>query len=202
MGMSAEAIDGRAARAQRTRRAVVDALLDLIEEGDPRPTAPRIAERAGVSLRSIFQHFSDLEALFSAAAERQMERTLRLIRQISADGPFRDRLEAFVTQRTRILEAITPVRRAALLQEPFSAELRASRDRFLGMAQTEVERVFNAEISRFPKAMRRDVLDAATAASGWQLWESLRAHQGLSVSAARRVMTRMVSSVLSPAPPA
>ena len=45
-------VDGRLGRGTRARTAVVDALLDLIEEGDLRPTAPRIAERAGVSLRS------------------------------------------------------------------------------------------------------------------------------------------------------
>ena len=43
-------LDGRLARSARTRHAVVDALLDLLGEGDLRPTAARIAERAGVSL--------------------------------------------------------------------------------------------------------------------------------------------------------
>ena len=53
-------IDGRLARSARTRHAVVDALLDLLGEGDLRPTAARIAERAGVSLRIVFHHFEDL----------------------------------------------------------------------------------------------------------------------------------------------
>src|SRR3989304_5263636 len=60
--------DGRSARAARTRDAVVEALLTLIEEGDLRPTAQRVAEHARVSLRSVFQHFRDLESLFAAAA--------------------------------------------------------------------------------------------------------------------------------------
>src|SRR5258705_9594197 len=63
--------DRRVARAVATRTAGVDALLRLLEEGDLRPPAPRIAARAGVSLRSVVHHFAHLESLFAAAADRQ-----------------------------------------------------------------------------------------------------------------------------------
>src|SRR3546814_6231042 len=56
-------VDGRTLRAMRTREAIFDATFSLIDEGDLRPTAPRVAERAGVSVRSVFQHFDDLESL-------------------------------------------------------------------------------------------------------------------------------------------
>src|SRR4051812_40199139 len=49
---AALARDGRNVRAERTRKAVVEALLELLDEGDVRPTAERIAVRAGVSERS------------------------------------------------------------------------------------------------------------------------------------------------------
>ena len=55
--------DGRASRAARTRIAVVDALLALNEKGNLRPTAREIAAEAGVSLRSIYVHFDDVESL-------------------------------------------------------------------------------------------------------------------------------------------
>ena len=44
-------VDGRTARSERTRTAIVDAHLQLIREGDLRPTAEKIAKQAGVSLR-------------------------------------------------------------------------------------------------------------------------------------------------------
>jgi len=116
----ATSIDGRSARALRTRKAIVDAVIDLIQEGEIKPPAPRIAEKAGVSLRSIYQHFEDLEALFAAAHSRYTERLLATVAEIPAEGPFEERLEAFVEQRAHLLEFITPARRAALLQEPFS----------------------------------------------------------------------------------
>src|ERR1044072_5768679 len=67
------ATDGRSARAARTRDAVVEALLSLLDEGNLRPTARQVAERAGVSLRSVYVHFDDLEDLFTAAAHRFFE---------------------------------------------------------------------------------------------------------------------------------
>lgn len=188
--------DGRTLRSIRTRSAVVDALLALIDEGDLRPPAPRIAERAGVSLRSVFQHFRDLEALFAVAADRQLERLQELFQPIAADGPLAARLDAFVQQRARIYEAFTPVRRAALVQEPFSVQAVASRDRVLALARAEVQATFAAELAA-ARTAAADLLEALDAAASWQVWEALRSHQGLSLARARKVLHRMLHSLLA-----
>jgi TetR/AcrR family transcriptional regulator, regulator of autoinduction and epiphytic fitness len=171
-------------------------LLQLIDEGDLRPTAPRIAEQAGVSLRSVFQHFSDLEALFAAAAARELERLSELVGPLPVAAPLDVRLDAFVAQRARVLEAVTPVRRASLLKEPTSPQLRSSRARLLALARSETAEVFGAELAPRSGADRSELLDALDAASSWQTWEALRAHQGLSPTRARRVMRRMLSALL------
>jgi AcrR family transcriptional regulator len=113
-------VDGRTARAARTRDAVVEAFLELLEAGDLRPTARSVAERANVSLRSVYVRFADLDSLAAAAAERQWERLEPLVEHIDPALPLDRRLAAFVEQRCRILETAMPVRRAAELQEPFS----------------------------------------------------------------------------------
>src|SRR6478736_6015696 len=106
-----EPSDGRTARAVRTKDAIVDATLALIDEGDLRPTGPRIAERAGVSVRSIFQHFDDLDALFSAVGERVVVRIAGLIRPIDPAEPLAERTEVFLAQRAEVMESLTPVLR-------------------------------------------------------------------------------------------
>lgn len=184
--------DGRTLRSLRTRTAVVDALLELIDEGDLRPPAPRIAERAGVSLRSVFQHFRDLEGLFSFATDRQLERIGALVRPLPTTGPLDERLDAFIDQRVTIYEAVTPVRRAALAQEPFSPHAVAARDRILAVARAELERTFAAELTGAPP----DHLEALDAAASWQVWEALRNHQGLDVDGARKVLRRLLHSLL------
>src|SRR3954451_20592268 len=115
------AVDGRNLRAERTRTSLATAYLDLLTEGDLRPTAERIAERAGVSARSVFKHFPDRESLFAAASEIQEGR----IRELMADLPeasaaLEERTYLFVDQRALFQEFVPPVRRSALLTEPFS----------------------------------------------------------------------------------
>src|SRR4051812_8921765 len=187
---TARAVDGRTARAQRTREAVVDALLQLINEGDLRPTAPRIAERAKVSLRSVFQHFSDLEALYAAATSREIEIIAGLVEPVPSEGSLPARVDAFVTQRTRVLEALTAVSRASMLQEPFSAELRKGRDELLARGRAEVARVFRAELDAAPEAEQKELLDTLDAVTTWSFWEHLRARQSLPVKRAQAVMAR------------
>jgi AcrR family transcriptional regulator len=193
-------LDGRLARSVRARTAVLDALLDLIEAGDLRPTAPRIAERAGVSLRLVFHHFSDLEALFAAAAERQFARQYGALRSLPATGSLARRLGAFVRQRAGILERITPVRRAAVLMEPFSAEVAARLGAVRTRARAEVAHVFAPELAARPPAARRELAAALGAVSGWSTWHALRAHQRLSRPRATKVLTRMLTALLQEGP--
>ncbi len=188
--------DGRAARSERTRDAVVEALLSLIDDGDLQPTAARIAERAGVSLRSVFQHFEDLEGLYATAADRQLQRVIGITRQVRRDGPLDARIAAFAEGRAHVLEAISPVRRSALLSEPFSEAI-ATRLRWARLrGRREVERVFAIELDGRPAADRRELIEALTAATSWSAWEALRTHQGLSLAPARKVMARTLRALL------
>ena len=61
--LSNETIDGRRARRERGRLAVSDAVIDLVGEGNTDPTSEQVAERAGVSVASLFRYFETLEEL-------------------------------------------------------------------------------------------------------------------------------------------
>src|SRR5207237_10653431 len=143
-------------------------------EGDLRPPAPRIAERAGVSLRSVFQHFADRETLFAAVAAAQLERMRTVVRPIPRDGALADRIAAFVEQRARVLELLSPVRRAALLQEPFSPQLQQARRTGSDLGRVEVQRVFDAELRARRGPERARLLDAVDLAASWLVWDRLR----------------------------
>jgi AcrR family transcriptional regulator len=189
-------IDGRTARARRTREAIVDATLALLDGGNLRPSAEEIAERAGVSPRSIFQHFGDRETLLRAVGMRQAERVSRIVEHLPDTGPLGARLDAFVDQRARVLEFITPVRRSALLNEPFSRGSHDSLQAFRAYKRAEAERVFAPELRALRPPRRAVVTRALCAATDWSTWEALRAHQGLSVDEARAVMRCTVEALL------
>lgn len=188
--------DGRAARAARTRTAIVDALLELLDEGDLQPTATRIAERAGISIRLIYHHFGDLEALYRAVAERQAERVVAMVRHIPVDLPLDERIRQFVAERSAILEQITPVRRASLLQEPFSEALRTTHRIFVQLGEDRVTHLFAPELAALPISERDTVVAALAAAGGWNFWDALRTSDR-SVGASRAALTRTFHALLT-----
>lgn len=56
-------------KSARTQERIVASVFDLIRSGNIRPTGEEIADNAGVSIRTLFRHFSDLESLFEATRE-------------------------------------------------------------------------------------------------------------------------------------
>jgi TetR/AcrR family transcriptional regulator, regulator of autoinduction and epiphytic fitness len=190
-------IDGRVARAERTRAAIIEALVDVLAEGDLQPTAERIAERAGVSLRTIYQHFPDRQALHKAVAERQWREVGKVIEVIPSDLPLEERIDRLVAQRARIWGIVTPVRRVALLNAPFQPEIAQEIARARAVTREGVERLFARELGALPAAARTEVLEGLNVAAEWPTWETLRAYQGLDVEQAQAVVRRMLRALLA-----
>jgi AcrR family transcriptional regulator len=188
--------DGRSARAARTRDAVIDAFLELIDAGEAQPTARSIATRAGVSLRSVYVRFEDLDAVIVSAAQRQWERVVAITAPLPTSGPRAARLDAFVAQRCRVLELIAPVRRVAEVHEPNSPALQSLLTWARRTARDEIAHVFSIELDALPRAQRARLLDALDISAGTSTWEELRRHRGRSAAASRRVITDMLTALL------
>jgi len=188
--------DGRSERSRRTRTAVVDALLALHDEGDLTPTAQRVATRAGVALRTVYGHFTDMETLYAEAGERELQRLYAVADVVGDDLPLADRVEAFCASRGRVLEYLMPVMRATRLREPFSPQLLRNRHRYIASADAEVARVFAGELGRLPDEAGAALLDALYLATGGPAWDALRGDRGLDPDRARAVMTRTVAALL------
>lgn len=184
--------DGRAARKAHTRDAIVDAMLDLVTDGSPRPTAKEIAARAGVSLRSVYVHFDDLEDLFCVAAKRHYARVAPMLAPISAAGSLRQRATAFVGQRVELYAKIGPLGRATQLQAPFSPTLaRIVRDA-QARSRHEIERLFAAELGAMPERERKrsaGIIDVMTSSHAW---ETLTESHGLPVADALESMVEAI----------
>lgn len=191
-------IDGRTARAIRTQRAIVDALLSLHDVGDLRPTGERIAERAGVSLRTLWTNFKDLETLYAAAGDRLIELQRAEHIPIPPDLPLPGRIEAFCRQRARMLEILAPAARASQLREPFSAQLQRNRAKQYARGLKEIDLLFVAELDA-AGAGRDQLRHALLAATTWPTWSVLRDQLGLDTDAACGVMIRTVTALLAAA---
>jgi TetR/AcrR family transcriptional regulator, regulator of autoinduction and epiphytic fitness len=194
-----EPADGRAARSHRTRRAIIDAMRALHAEGDLRPTVPRIAARAGVSLRTVWQQFADREALLLEAVRRDREIQRSLVERIDPNQPLAARVDAFIAQRARVLEEMTPTWRAARVHQPFSDQLQRDRTRRNGGARAEVEQVFAAELGALSAQERQQLVNVLHATSLWSFWETLRTDLDLSPLAARQILKSTFTALLAQA---
>ncbi|MGC1339562.1 MAG: TetR/AcrR family transcriptional regulator, partial [Candidatus Binataceae bacterium] len=148
--------DGRVARGHRARAAVAAAMLDLLNDGVVKPTAAQIAERAGVSLRLVFHHFEDLEAILAEAADLQFERLRPLIRSVSPSLTLDRRVAEFVRIRTELHETVSPVRRASIRLEPFSPVIAERLGNARAILRKEAELVFGDVLGVLHAAERRD----------------------------------------------
>jgi len=189
-----EPIDGRTARAVRTRHAIVDACIELVAEGDLRPTAPRIAERASVSVRSIFQHFDDLETLYTAVGARVAEQVVALHRPIDPSAPLADRVKEFLDQRCAMNETLSPTMRAAVVHAPGSQTINRQFQVGHSWLGELVESVFGADLDPL-EDRRGPAFHALWMASSWSTWNLLRTVENRSIPEARAVVAGLFSLV-------
>lgn len=104
--------DGRIARGERTRLSIADALYELLTDGVENPSGRDIAERANVSLRSVFQHFDDIEGVYGELVTRQHERVTPFLEPINQEIPLNERVEKFIENRDSMFALAAPLRRS------------------------------------------------------------------------------------------
>jgi AcrR family transcriptional regulator len=157
----------------------VDALLDLYGEGIVSPSAEEIAARSGVSRRSVFRYFDDLDELCRAAIARQKDRVGHLftIDELGV-GELEERIAELVAQRMRLFEAIAPVARVARMRAPtqpiLAQQLRADGALLL----RQLERQFEAELRLLSDGRREAVLGAADIITSFEAFDLVTERQG------------------------
>jgi AcrR family transcriptional regulator len=190
-----EDIDGRRQRALRSREAVVEAMLDLIREHGEAPAAQAVADRAGVSLRTVFRHFDDVDNLFAAAVAHQVQRIGGLFDPLPATGSRQERIDALVLRRRELFEHVAPIRRVVRGRDdhPVITEwLGRSHDMLRGQTTTQ----FQPELAELSSRQRRLLVEALDAATAFPTWDALRRDQRLDAETATAVVTLMVTKLL------
>jgi AcrR family transcriptional regulator len=184
--------DGRRLRSERSRQAIIDAMLGLVDEGNLLPTAQQVADKAEVGIRTVFRHFSDMESLY-----------------VSADAQSRDDYEAlFVggnregTLEERILHAV----------ERHANGYEKSKNTILS-AQAQLWRyeVLRKNYARYQRGLRKDLdgwlpelksvsaseREAVDALASFEMWHRLRYHQGLSKKQSTGIVVDLLSRLVA-----
>ena len=194
-------VDGRRARSLRTRRAIVDALLDLVEDGELEPTAAQIAARAGIAVRSIGQHFPSREALFLAAVEAHTKRVAPAPLSVSPSMSLRERIAIFAEVRGRELEATAPIRRASAFLDAAPRPARAASaigratDAAWARRRDELSLMFARELKGSND--RKALLDALDVLAHGRTWDTMRNALRISPAEATTLLRRTLTSLLT-----
>lgn len=177
----------------------MEALLGLVAEGDLNPTAKAIAERAGISRRSVFQHFADVESIYEAAGERVGSDLHPLLDPVDTHLPLPARIQALMGLRRVLLITVDPIARAARVREPFSRQLQANRRRLSAMMREQCVRSFAPELAEHRPADAEEMGSAIAGALSWSLYDHLAIDMELGEQRALAVMGRLVAAVLETA---
>ena len=79
--------DGRTARARRSRLAIETATRALMISGQWRPTAKEIAQRADMSVRTVFDHYGGVDVVWIEAIKDHATK-MAIIRAICGDWDY------------------------------------------------------------------------------------------------------------------
>lgn len=166
VAQSASHVDGRSARRARNRDAVIDAFIELIMSGENDPSVDEIADKAGVSYRSVYRYFEDRSDMLAAANERSMQWIRPLLVNASGpvetDAPLDHRIDAVVDARAEVYAQISDILHTALMrahEDPYiDNELRKARD----LLREQIDVRFDQELSQFSareRALRLTSID-------------------------------------------
>jgi TetR/AcrR family transcriptional regulator, regulator of autoinduction and epiphytic fitness len=193
----ASAVDGRSLRRERNRQDIVDALLGLIKNGETEISAALIASKAGLSERSIFRYFDDVNDLYRSVCDLAFSKEIEYALIDDAGvGSLDTKIENFVNQRVRIYtmnEKIAPAARSFAFKNPIiKNQLVVGRK----LLRTQIMKHFAEELSVFDKQQQQVAVAIIDSLTTFEYYDMMRSDQKMSVQAIKSVLTESIRKAL------
>ncbi len=184
-----EATDGRQLRRQRNRQAVVEALLDLYRDGNLRPSTEEIAARSGLSPRSLFRYFEDVDGLTRSAILAQEARAMPLVTiEVGPEETTERKIAALVAQRFRLFDAVGNAAAVMRLRSPFNPLLADELSRNRRFLRTQVSSLFATELAAMETGRKTATLAAAYILTSFESYRLLVEDQSMTSPEASTVV--------------
>jgi AcrR family transcriptional regulator len=192
-------MDGRRARRERGRVAVTNAMIELVFEGNVPPTVEQVAERAGVSVTSIFRYFDTLDDLRRTTTAVYFDRYSHLFDiPCIGEGSLAERIENFVSSRVTLYETNEPMARLVRLRAPQYAEADELVHRVRATRADQIHHHFGDELSRLSRAARDDTVAIISTLTSFESWDQARHDHRRSPTQLRRAWVTALTKVLTP----
>ena len=187
-------LDGRRQRSERTRRLIIEAYLKLLPVTGTMPTAAQIASEAGCSQRSIYERFTDLDALNLATADYAIAQgqAEAAARHVDAERPVR--IRSHVETRALACEKWLPLWRILLNIDKPELRQRVALVRFANVQRLRL--MYGPELALVPDAERSELVIALAALTSFESWDQLRHCYDLSIEAGQAVWRGAIERLL------
>lgn len=176
----AEPGDGRRLRSGRSRRRIIQALFELLREGDMAPSAVRVAERANVGMRTVFRHFEDMDGIYDEMTQELSEAVMPMIVAPYEATTWRERLFECLDKRAELYEIVFPMKMCMTLRRFQSTFLGEQHERDIVYLRSALKTILPKEVTS-----DRDLFGAIEVALDFSTWRQLRKDQKRSVESAK-----------------
>ncbi|MBY0320610.1 MAG: TetR/AcrR family transcriptional regulator [Reyranella sp.] len=190
------ATPARGDRVARTRDAIVGSALALALAGEVAPIVRDIAKMAGVSARTVFQHFADTAELYVAVLGRVLAAALGEV-DFNMSLPLDERIAMIINQCSERGERLLPMWTFVETLQRRSTEASEMIVQMYSANRGQVASWFEHELAALPADSRERTLNALAMALAPESWVVLRERLGLSVEQAREELTFVTRAVLS-----
>ena len=188
---TADEADGRKHRSQKSQARIVNAMLELVAQGNPEPSADQIADIAKVGRRSVFRHFNDMDTLYREMTDSIARSMGSIVLQPFQAADWEERILELVDRRAIVFEKMKPFLLAGQVHRHRSPFLKASHAQFVQTLRQILLGLFPKEIAR-----NADLVDAFDMLPSFETWSRLREDPGLSTARSKHVLKQAIRTML------
>lgn len=183
--------DGRRARGDANRARIIQAMVELVVAGDPDPNADAVAEKAGLSVRTVFRHFEDKDAIFHAIDDLLVAAYQPLLTAPYRSENWKVQLFELIARRCTINEAAAVFRISAVMERYRSQFIAAKYRRLHAGEKRMLDAVLPPQLQTSTKAGR-----AILIACSFDTWRLLRQDEELSPEDTLATIRQLVEDIL------
>lgn len=186
-------LDGRIERTAATRRKILNVTRELILDGTIDPTASEIAAKAGITTRTLFRHFPDMEALHRSFIEDTEASAAHVMDEPFPAGTpdqWQQLINVVIDRRARVYESLLPLYISTIWSRYRAAASGSTQHKGVGRRRRRLKDVLPDEIVDDPI-----LFEALDGVLSIEYWISLRRDQRLSVAKAKRVVSVAVEKL-------
>jgi AcrR family transcriptional regulator len=184
-------VDGRRLRSDRSRQVIVEAMLQLIDQGNLVPTAQQVADHAKVGIRSVFRHFEDMEAIFATADELWRKEFNHRLQEADGQQSLQQRITHTVKQLGNLYEDHANILKSTATRRWRSAFLKHNYQHY----QNQLRSNIYTSLPELNK-LGNNIQEAVVAALSFEYWNRLRDHQSLSPEASISLLEDILNPLI------